>query len=85
LNYVRTTEPIEIQLEKAQVLISQLNDNCREYREKITQLEDRLDACETKAQHFDIMIKAVQENAVVKGAWDKFMLSLRMTGYDKAS
>lgn len=79
------SESVEVQLKRAQELISQLNENCRNYRLKIDLLEKKVAKAETKAQHFDIMLSAVKENAVVKGAWDKFMVALRMTGYDGTS
>jgi len=78
----RTSESIESQLAKAQELIVQLNENCRVYRLKIDVLEKRVDKAETKADHFDIILGAVKENEVVKSAWDKFVMTLRMTGYD---
>lgn len=72
----------EAKLQKCQDLVRQLNDNCRDYRLKIQALEGRLGKAEEKAEHFDILLGAVKENPVVKGAWDKFMMALRMTGYD---
>lgn len=50
---------VEAQLKKSQDLVSQLNTNCYNYREKVDDLSRRVSECETKAQHFDIMMKAV--------------------------
>lgn len=69
-------------LKKSQDNVAQLNENCRMYRLKITALEKRVAAAETKADHFDILISAVKENELVKAAWERFMMTLRMTGYD---
>lgn len=49
------------------------------------QLEVRnkeLAEAKTKADHFDILMTAVKENEVVRGAWDRFMMTLRLAGYD---
>ena len=82
MTYIRSTEPIETQLKKAQDLIAQLNENCRDYRLKLEVRTRELAEAKKKADHFDILMATVKENAVVKGAWDKFMMTLRMTGYD---
>ena len=39
---------------------------------------------ETKADHLDILMNVVKENDLVRNAWDKFTMTLRMTGYDKS-
>jgi arsenate reductase-like glutaredoxin family protein len=65
--------------EKSQALVTQLNKNCHDYRLKIEILQKK----EVKAEHFDILMKAVKENEVVRGAWGNFMMSLRLTGYDE--
>lgn len=82
MRYHRSTENIESQLEKSQVLVAQLNENIRGFRDKLDSANRRLEKCETKAVHFDVMMKAVNENVIVKAAWEKFMMTLRMTGYD---
>lgn len=80
--YVRTTEPIEEQLAKCLGENTQRNDEL--YRLKLLlEIRDKeLVAAKTKADHFDILMKAVKENEVVRGAWDKFMMALRLAGYD---
>lgn len=80
--HIRSTEPIEEQLSKC------LSENTR-HRDEVHRLKLLLDlrdkelvVAQTKADHFDILMKAVRENEVVRGAWDKFMVALRLAGYD---
>lgn len=68
---------------KSQELVAQLNENTRNYRMKIEVLEKRVRAAEAKASHFDILLGAVRENEVVRGTWEKFMMTMRLAGYDK--
>ena len=75
-------QDLEKAYKKSQDLVVQLNENCRQYRLKIGLLEKKVDAAELKAQHFDIMMDAVRENETVKSSWDRFMMTLRITGYD---
>jgi len=49
---------------------------------KIEVLEKRVKVAETKAAHFDILLAAVKENEVVRGAWERFMMTLRLAGFD---
>lgn len=79
---MKTTEFLEAEIERARKLISQLNENQRHYETQIESMEKRILATETKAANFDIMMKAVKENQVVKEAWNKFMMALRLAGYD---
>lgn len=58
--------------------IGKLNEQIRDLKAK----NDELEAQVVTGRMFELMMKAVHENAVVKGAWDKFMMTLRMTGYD---
>lgn len=44
-----------------------------------SQLHDRLQ----QAYHFDMMMKAVRSNEIVEGAWKKFVMTLRLCGFDK--
>lgn len=34
-------------------------------------------------RHFKQLMRAVHENSLVKKEWERFMMTLRMTGYDK--
>lgn len=36
-----------------------------------------------QAYHFDMMMQAVHSNETVQGAWKKFMVTLRLCGFDK--
>lgn len=72
-------------LNKSQQLVETLNENARTYRLKISAMEKRISVAEEKVAHFDILLSAIRENEVVKGAWNKFMMTLRMTGYDKSN
>jgi len=73
----------ENQLQKSQELVTKLNTINFEHRSKIETLTRRLAECEQKAAHMDILLRAIKENQVVKGAWDNFTMTLRLTGYDK--
>lgn len=74
---------VESKLQKSQELVAQLNANCYEYRKEINRLSHKLANCEVKAEHFDVLLKAIEENEVVRGSWEKFMMTLRLAGYDK--
>ena len=85
MTYIRATETIETQLRKA------MDENAH-HRAAIHNLKLQLEVrtkelaeAQKKADHFDILMATVKENTVVKGAWDKFMMTLRMTGYDDTS
>jgi septal ring factor EnvC (AmiA/AmiB activator) len=69
---------VESKLQRSQELVSQLNTNCYEYRKEIARLNKKLADCEVKAEHFNIIIKAINENDVVRGTWDKFMMAFRL-------
>ena len=80
--YIRTSKPIEEQLASAL-------KECEEYKSKLYTLKLQLDLrdkelaeARNKAQHFDILMSAVKDNEVVRGTWDKFMMALRLAGYD---
>jgi len=75
-------DELEERLGKSQELVAQLNENTRSYRLKIEVLEKRVKVAETKAAHFDILLAAVKENEVVRGAWERFMMTLRLAGFD---
>jgi hypothetical protein len=78
----KTIESLEDEIERSRKLISTLNDNCRDYRLRLDLREKELDRAKTKADHFDILMAAVKENEVVRGAWERFMMTLRLAGYD---
>lgn len=61
--------------------IGQLNEQIRKLKEENAKLEEQA----VTGKMFEVMMKAVHENPVVKGAWDKFMMTLRMTGYDNTT
>ncbi len=71
-------------LEKSQTRVAGLEETVRQLKMRIELLNKRIEAAEPKAQHFDILIKAIKENSIVSGAWDKFMMALRIAGYDKS-
>lgn len=60
-------------------LVADLNDSNRRLKARV----DELEGYATKARAFDAMMRAVRENEVVKGSWDKFMGTLRLCGYDQ--
>jgi hypothetical protein len=74
---------LEVELEETRKLVSKLNENSRGYRDEIHRLKSKLVAVEQKAEHFDILLTAVNEHEMVKAAWDRFMVTLRMCGYDE--
>lgn len=80
-----TKEELIDKLCHSQELVAQLNENSRNYRLKIEVLNKRVQAAEDKATHFDILLSAVRENEVVRGTWEKFIMTLRLAGYDKQS
>lgn len=51
--------------------------------EKLQKDNDKLSKQAVTGAAFEQMMKAVHENALVKASWDKFMMTLRMSGYDE--
>lgn len=59
--------------------IAQLTEEVRVLNRKIEDLEPRA----KKGDHFTILLRAVEENQLVRKEWERFMASLRLCGYDK--
>lgn len=59
--------------------IAHLESEVRILRRKNEDLEIRA----RKGDHFTMLMRAVHENQLVKKEWERFMMSLRMTGYDE--
>lgn len=69
-------------LDQSQVRVANLESNCYQLKTQLADLNRRLAKAEPKANHFDVLLSAVKDNKLVKAQWDKFMMTLRMTGYD---
>lgn len=54
-----------------------------DFQEILPALKVELHKRLTQAYHFDLMLKAVHSNETVEGAWKKFMMTLRLCGFDK--
>ena len=80
--YIRTSESIETQLAKVTQENAWNKGQLHETKMRLEVRDKELAEAKRKADHFDILMAAVKENEVVRGAWDKFMMALRMTGYD---
>lgn len=80
--YIRTSESVEDQLAKANQEISRLREMHKTSQMRLQIRDKELAEAKRKADHFDILMTAVKENEVVRGAWDKFMMTLRLAGYD---
>lgn len=66
-------------------LIDDLNHSVRTERTRREKAEARVLELEQDAAHgraFLSMMKATRENDVARGAWDKFVATLRLCGYD---
>lgn len=84
-HYIRTQPSIEDQLKSLSVRY-ELTKASLEQTKMILQARTReLEEAKIKADHFDILMAAVRENEVVKGAWNKFTMALRLAGYDGQS
>jgi len=70
-------------LDKSQTRVANLEAHVRTLKEQMGDMNRRLSSCEPKAQHFDELLKAVKGNELVRAAWDKMMMTLRITGHDK--
>lgn len=71
-------------LDQSQVRVANLESNVRQLQNQLADYARRLNKSEPKAKHFDILLTAVKDNKLVKAQWDKFMMTLKMTGYDQA-
>lgn len=80
--HIRATEPIEEQLSKCLSENSLLKGEVHRLKSLLELRNKELGFAKTKADHFDILMRVVRENEVVRGAWDKFMVALRIAGYD---
>lgn len=76
--HIRATETMETQLRNSLNLVANLKAQVARLEEE----NEHLSQQSIKAQHFDMMLDAVKENEVVRSAWDRFMVTLRMAGYD---
>ena len=65
-------------LEKSQIRVAQLQDDLHKARLRVNLLEPKA----RKGDDFDVLLKATKDNAIVKGCWDRFVMSLRITGDD---
>ena len=80
--YIRTSETLEAQLAKVTSENAWHKGQLHETKMRLEVRDKELAEAKRKADHFDILMAAVKENEVVKGAWDKFMMALRLAGYD---
>lgn len=80
--HFRSTESIEDQLSKCSSENAWRKEELHKLKLLLELRNKELAAAKTKADHFDILMKAVKDNSVVRGAWDKFMMTLRLVGYD---
>lgn len=65
--------------------IAALNDEIRKHRREVEEMDKRLgeeQAYAKMGRDFEAMLKATK-NPIVKDAWNKFMMALRMTGNDE--
>jgi hypothetical protein len=76
-------ERLRSELERSQIRVRQLLDREAAMVKEKQELVRRLNDCEPKARDFNVLLTAIKENQLVKGAWDRFTMTLRMTGYDK--
>lgn len=83
-SHIRTIEQALDLLDKSQTRVANLEEHVRQNKMRIELLTKRVEKSEPKAEHFDILLGAIKDNALVKAAWDKFMMTLRMTGYDNS-
>lgn len=80
--YFRATESLEAQLAKAVQENAWNKGQLHQTKMRLEARDRELAEAKTKADHFDILMTAVKENEVVRGAWDRFMMALRLAGYD---
>lgn len=80
--HIRATETIEAQLAKVTSENAWHKGQLHEAKLRLEVRDKELAEVKTKAAHFDILMEAVRENEVVRGAWDRFMMTLRLAGYD---
>ena len=80
--HIRATETIEAQLAKVTSENAWHKGQLHETKLRLEVRDKELAEVQTKAAHFDILMNAVRENEVVRGAWDRFMMTLRLAGYD---
>lgn len=79
-----TKEELLVTLRKSQDRVAELIEQSRSYKTKIEILEKKSIEFETKARHLDALIKPIQENEMVRSSWDRFLMSLRLAGYDES-
>jgi chaperonin cofactor prefoldin len=75
----RALADLEQKLEHSQIRVRDLLAENRKLKENIQDLTEKAAKWRRTAEHFDMMMKAVKENLIVKGTWDRFMMSLRLT------
>lgn len=80
--HIRATEPIEEQLSKAVNENTWLKGQNHQLKLTLDVRTKELAEAKAKADHFDILMGAVKDNELVKASWDKFMMALRLAGYD---
>lgn len=67
-------------------LVEQERKNALHHKKRADEAWEQVDKLSQEVEvgrAFLKMMKATHENTVVKGAWDKFMATLRLAGYDK--
>ena len=65
-------------LEKSQMRVTHLTNELHKTQMRVNLLEPKA----RKGDDFDVLLKATKDNAIVKGCWDRFVMSLRITGDD---
>ena len=69
-------------------LKTSMNSSVHEIKEEdfsviLPALMDQINKRLQQAYHFDMMMRAVHNNETVKGSWKKFVMTLRLCGFDK--
>ena len=80
--HFRATESLESQLAKVTQENAWNKGQLHETKMRLEVRDKELAEAKLKADHFDILMGAVRDNEVVRGAWDRFMMALRLAGYD---
>lgn len=83
--HFRTQPSIEDQLKNLTVRYEDTKASLEQTKMILQARTRELEEARIKAEHFDILMNAVRENEVVKGAWNKFTMALRLAGYDGQS
>jgi hypothetical protein len=75
---VYARDPLHQQHHRALTLITALNNNIRYLRNRNEELESKYEVACVKANHWDILKKAIEENPMLKEEWDRFCMLLKL-------